>query len=121
MTRTPVYATTDNDGERIEENARIEKFATRDAAEAYIATSYFPGLDDGESLTFAPGNFADCWLKLFDRPEFEEGPFTDPDDLLILEPGQHPGGKAWWVTPRPEILVGIVISDQSDWTPDFSD
>ena len=116
MTQTAkyFYATGDSANGIIAQNAKIEQFDSRAAAEAYLATLYVPGLADGEGLAFETGDFEGCWVVRHDRKEVEaldyaEGPF-ERDDLTIWPPGQHLGGKAWWVTPSPEVLIAMVTN-----------
>ena len=116
---THFYSTGDSANGIIAQNAKIEQFDSREAACAYLATCHADGLDEGEGLTFETGAFADCWVKRHDReeveaPDYAEGPF-EKDDLSILAPGQHPGGKAWCVTPFPEVLIAKVTNDRWDY------
>lgn len=49
----------------------------------------------------------DCWAKFYHAPtqgDLENlivlrasGTRLTADDLSVLSPGQHPGGRAWWV------------------------
>lgn len=104
---TKFYATLDFD-ETIAENAHVEAFDTRAAAEAYLrapfsADEWTVGIDDGR--------FSDCWIKLYSAPDFTLVRDFEPfgaDDLIVRAPGQHPGGRQWWIEPRAEILVAIL-------------
>lgn len=100
------YATIDNDGHRIAEGAKINAFETLDAARAYI----LDGLENPEDYEVTVGAFGDCWFKMFHEPTaemFPDMPF-DFDNLSVRGPGGHPGGKAWWIEPRDEVLVATL-------------
>lgn len=104
-----ILATTDNDGEHINEGADIVAFDTREQAEAWLRRSYEDGLEEGETIRFEAGRFADCWIKFPHAPddgqEIGGVPF---EQLNVQAPGTHPGGRFWWITPRAEVLVAIV-------------
>jgi hypothetical protein len=56
---------------------------------------------------FCDGDFGDCWIKVHTAPgDFERyfWPFTQ-EQLIIAAPGQHPGGRTWWIMPSPAVLV----------------
>lgn len=104
------YATSDhNDDGLIAEGAYIVAFATRDEAEAYLRGGLDPEHWDLSEATIEFGRFGDCWRKFNCEPTdknlwYDAVPFS-VDELIILPPGQHPGGNAWWVTPRVDVLV----------------
>lgn len=56
------------------------------------------------------GEFADCWVKLYQRPELDDEGRTVIDGILceVQNPGTHPGGNAWWCTPVAPIYVPIL-------------
>ncbi len=102
------YATHDHNGERIEENAVILPFPTREAAEGYLREPY--DLDYGETLEFEPGDYSDCWIKSHGKPTVGD-PVLEPftyNDVIIQRPGTHPGGGVYWLTPSREVLVAVV-------------
>ena len=107
------YATLDHDGERIKEGASIAKFNTLEAARDYLLSVYGDEWDRSTAKIEA-GSFGDCWFKKYQgAPKVGEAcfaPFSYPQ-LYIQRPGQHPGGKAYWVTPRPDVLVVSAISE----------
>lgn len=101
------YATDDHNDGLIHKNATIFAFATREEAEAYLKAGFDPEHWDFSGATIESGRFGDCWIKVHSAPDDDEhyfSPFTS-DDLIILPPGQHPGGKAWWISPRADVLV----------------
>ena len=109
-----IYATLDADQHYIRDNATIRAFDTEVAAREYLAAAYRDGLDDGETLTFEPGHFGDCWFKahIATAPTIDElaswgKPFA-ADDLIVQAPGEHPGGRAYWITPSEDVLVAVV-------------
>lgn len=109
------YATHDYDDGRISENAMIVAFDTREAAEAYLLAPYQKNCGwDIESAEIGAGRFGDCWIRVHSEPTVHNGklralscdcaPFA-ADDLCIRSPGQHPGGRAWWIDPVHDVLV----------------
>lgn len=106
------YATHDFDGERIFQNAQIVAFPTRADAEAFLRAP-FGSEWDMTSATIAPGRFGDCWIKTLSAPSDRFLPFAD-DGLIIQEPGSHPGGAAYWITPSPDVLVITGFVERAD-------
>ena len=110
---TVFYATQDTDGDgSISQDAYIAKFATRDEAEAYLRSPFDMAdlTDEGLALTIAAGRFSDCWIKSQAIPRVGEAwiaPFSR-SQLYVQRPGQHPGGRAYWTTPRADVLVALV-------------
>jgi len=110
-----IYATTDNDCARISDNAAICAFKTEAEARAYLLSGYDAADWDHAAAVIEPGHFGDAWYKFYSwRPGDEErfAPFT-AEQLYIQRPGQHPGGRAWWITPRPEVLVISAIAERA--------
>lgn len=110
-----IFATTDNDGVRVADNATIRAFDTEADARAWLLSAYDPAEWDHGSAAIKPGAWGDAWFKLYqwrdgDEERFE--PFT-AEQLYIQRPGQHPGGRAWWITPRPEVLVISAIAERA--------
>lgn len=102
------YATMDSDGFLIRENAHVAAFETRKDAVDYLVAGC--GLDDP---TIETGQFSDCWIKSHSSraPTADDltawgSPFA-ADDLNVQSPGEHPGGRAYWITPTPVILVAL--------------
>jgi len=110
------YATLDTEADRISQNAYIAAFATRDEAVAYLLSRYDATEWDHASAEIGVGRYGDCWIKVHSVPGDAE-PYFAPfaaDDLYIARPGQHPGGRAWWIEPRPEVLVLEKINERSE-------
>lgn len=103
---TVFYATRDSEDGSIHQDAHIEKFASRAEAEAYLRN----GFDHSEwAVDVEDGRYGDCWVKFQNAPRVGDAslsPFTY-NQLSILAPGQHPGGKQYWITPRVEVLVAV--------------
>jgi hypothetical protein len=102
------YATRDADGRDIQRDADISVFATKAEAEAFLREPYTAGngWDEG-SVVIEVGQFGDCWIKSMEAPKVGQSwiaPFSYMQ-LLIQRPGEHPGGKMYWTTPRPDVLV----------------
>lgn len=113
---TTTFATLDTDGYyTIDQDATIRVFDSRADAEAYLRealSDLIEDLGDRVTLTVEPGQYSDCWIKAHREPTADYiadwcAPFT-ADDLIILRPGQHPGGRRWWIEPRPEVLVARI-------------
>lgn len=98
-----IYATADSEFNRIAEAAHIVAFAT--AAEA---GDYLRECNPDIEIAIEEGDFGDCWIKLPSLPDLDDlvSPYLR-SDLIVLAPGQHPGGDCYWITPRPPILVAI--------------
>lgn len=50
------------------------------------------------------GDFTDCWVKTAREPELDDGMF-DGIPVDVRGPGQHPGGREWWITPSVNVFV----------------
>lgn len=110
-----IYATTDSEDGRISSSADILAFETEAAAREYLLSAYPTDEWDHATAVIEPGRFGDCWIKVHSAPGDDEpyfAPFTR-DDLIILAPGQHPGGKAWWIEPRERVLIVASISERA--------
>lgn len=115
MTQPKIYATRDADEGRIEANATIIAFATEQEARAWLLEPYTRANGwDPETAQIEAGRYSDCWIKTYSEPR-EDGdemvigtgtcePFR-PDQLYVAAPGQHPGGRAWWIEPNVDVLV----------------
>jgi hypothetical protein len=100
------YATLDSEDGSIQEDAHIVKFDTRAEAEAYLRDGYDPA---EWAVDIKDGGYSDCWMKFQNAPRVGDAalaPFSYTQ-LSILRPGQHPGGKQYWITPRSEVLVAM--------------
>lgn len=108
-----IYATYANDGNRIYNAAGIKAFETEEAARAWLLSSFDPAEYNHATAVIRPGEFSDAWFKFYTWDAGDENcfaPFT-AEQLYIQAPGEHPGGKAWWVTPRPPVLVVAMITE----------
>lgn len=67
-----------------------------------------------------PGNFGDCWIKVRQIPVTDShgklksglcdfNPFN-ASQLSVRGPGQHHGGKQWWVEPLLDVLVVVPVT-----------
>lgn len=112
-TEARYFATLDSDDGRIVENANIVVFATREEAVTYLKSAYDPADWNHDTMIIEPGRFGDCWIKSYSAPKDDERwfePFTR-DELSILRPGQHPGGRAWWIEPTQDVLVVAYLEE----------
>jgi len=101
------YATHDSEEGRIFQNAYIAAFTTREEAVAYLMAAFDAADWNHDSAVIDAGRYGDCWIKVHRAPGEAESyfaPFT-ADQLSILAPGQHPGGRAWWIEPAADVLV----------------
>jgi hypothetical protein len=108
------YATNEADGLRIAAGAYIRSFDTREQAEAYLRGIYRDDEWDLSNAEIAPGCFGDCWQKAHKKPGMVEpwfAPFTYRQ-LIISPPSRHPGGKAYWITPSPDVLVLVGVKER---------
>ena len=109
------YATNDQNSDgRINRDAAIEKFATEAEARAYLLRGFDPREWDRETAVIAPGNFSDAWMKWTVAPRADSAghePFSF-SQLDVRAPGQHPGGRFWWITPRPDVLTVVEIRER---------
>jgi len=104
-----VYYTLDADGDRIAERASILKADTMQEALDACRASYRGS--DFDVMELEVGWFKDCWIKVLDRStlDYRLAEWTEEaGDLYVENPGQNPGGKAWWITPTAEILVPVL-------------
>lgn len=112
-----VYATIDYDGDVIERDAHISVFDSREDAVAFLSQSYTRESGwDPESIVIGPADFADCWIKSPEPPRVGTrwlAPFSYTQ-ISIKRPGEHPGGKVYWITPKPDILVVKSIRELED-------
>ena len=107
------YATHDFD-DTINCGANFMKVASRDEALAWFRKGYKNSglivVDVTDDIDF----FADYWVKLHHRPtadeleDYAEDIGCSADDLIVQNPGSHPGGNAWWITPRINILTPVL-------------
>ena len=107
------FATLDSDHGVISSDANIVRFDSRAQAAAYLLDAY-PASDwDHSSAEIEAGDYNDCWRKVHEYPEAAwVAPFRRCD-VSVQHPGQHPGGKAYWITPRPEVLVVSRIAERA--------
>lgn len=110
------YATQDSEGDCIEKNATIKSFDTEQAALEYLKTAYPAEYWDLSDVKAVPGYFDDCWTKLYHRPTEDEldewmGPFNH-QSVMVRSPGQHPGGRQWWVSPAADVLVLMGVKER---------
>jgi hypothetical protein len=79
-----IFFTIQNDGEYISEDARIYK-STPAIAKMVMLNPYGLRVYDASTACFAPGRFADCWVKEHGMDWLEQNfiydSVTDPDNL----------------------------------------
>jgi hypothetical protein len=105
------YATQDAADGKIFRDATIRKFATEAEARAYLLQGYDPKEWDLSTAEIGPGDYRDCWMEWMKAPRVGNpgagdgyAPFTF-NQLFIQHPGQHPGGRFWWITPAVDVLI----------------
>ena len=112
------YATTNCDDGRIFENAGIDAFETMDEVRAYLLRGYDAVDWKLDTAEIGPARFGDCWVKVHSAPRAKDGGFVAglfdgapfrPDQLRVSGPGEHPGGRAWWIEPTEEVLAVLSI------------
>lgn len=73
------------------------------------------------------GSFVDCWLKLQKKPEpegiafgncinlYQDG-YASVDDVkcYVSPPGEHPGGREWWLTPVEPIYCPVYAENDCE-------
>lgn len=117
------YATRDNDGHVIRENAYIRFFETDKEAQEWLAEAIdlesFREDDSASFIVYEHGGFSDCWIRLH-RDPFTDGllgyvvteisrPLTyEGVPVSLNPPGDHPGGREWWITPKVDVLIALV-------------
>lgn len=102
-----VYATIENENGYISEDAAIFPFGTEADARAYLLRGFDESDWDLSSAVIESGRFSDCWVKCLNKPRLDDPAFEPfgPQDLYVASPGEHPGGRMWWITPRVDVLV----------------
>ena len=109
-----VYATRDADDDRIKKNATIRAFASEQEALDYLLKGYDAADWKLESAALGTGTFGDYWMVVHSEPHVDDdkliagacdcSPFA-ADQLYVLGPGEHPGGRAWWIEPAEAVLT----------------
>ena len=102
-----IYATQDGDDDFIARDADIRKFATEAEAAEWLLRPYRGAGWKMETASIEPGRFGDCWITTTNRPKIGDAmlaPFSYTQ-LHIQRPGEHPGGRQYWITPRVDVLV----------------
>lgn len=103
------YATHDHNGYGdISENAHIAAFETETQARVYLISAI--ELEAEDRVVIRDGQYGDCWIKSLRDPADDDG-FLAPltlEQVSIQRPGQHPGGKCFWTTPRVDVLVAVI-------------
>lgn len=106
------YATHYSDDGKIAEGADISAFNTEEEARAWLLKAFEKsGWEEaGFQIMIEVGSYGDCWIKASRAPEDDDrwiAPFSAAD-LYVAAPGHHPGGKRYWITPRPDVLVATL-------------
>ena len=104
------YATTDAEDGRILQDAHVAAFDTLDDAREYLLRAFDPAEWDMSAITLEPGRYGDCWIKTINEPraDISDDRWLSPfslADVSVQRPGQHPGGKFYWITPDLEVLT----------------
>ena len=112
---TKFYATLDNDGTYICQDANIVVFDRLADAEKYLhdANPTDEWREEGYVVEITEGSFGDCWVKTRKVPRVGDNilsPFNY-NSVIVQAPGTHPGGSGYWLTPRDDILVADLVAD----------
>lgn len=102
-----VYATHDSEDGYINQNASIFAFDTEAAAREYLLGAFDADDWRQETAVIKAGRYGDAWIKVHSAPADDAhyfAPFSR-GQLRIARPGQHPGGRAWWIEPSAPVLV----------------
>lgn len=117
---TAFLYTLDSDLHNIETNAGILLADDMDTLTKDI-NSQSEGV---EIVKWVEGSFPDCWVKQPYPPEIEDDAngWTKVDGILchVQEPGTHPGGKVWRLTPVATVMVPIWECTGNDEEEDIS-
>lgn len=110
------YATHDCDGGRISQNSDIRAFETAEQARSYLLSPFSAADWDLDTAEIGPGYFGDCWIVVHSAPCENERYFKPfaRNQLNITGPGQHPGGRAWWIEPAEPVLVIDYILEREE-------
>ena len=110
----PVYATLDADTDgSIHLNADIYRFGSVIEARAWLLAPYDPAEWNLAAAKIGPGRFGDCWIRTIDPVRVGASllnPFTYTQ-VRVARPGQHPGGRDYWVTPAVDVLTVTYIEE----------
>ena len=111
---TKFYATRDFDDGSIKQDATIAAFDTTSEATSYLLAGFSPTDWNHSTAIIEAGEFGDCWIKIYGPlKNVDTAPFCTRD-LFIQSPGQHPGGKATWITPLLPVLVVSRIDETEE-------
>ena len=109
-----IYATRDFDDGCAQSKAHIEMFRNEADARAWLLRDYDARDWAVETAVIAPvESWGDCWIKLYAEPRYGSvppWPFTWHNQVSIKKPGEHPGGREYWVTPSASVTV-LAIHD----------
>lgn len=104
---TGYYYTAWSDGTRIDREARIHWAGSKPEMLARLQER----CGDLKVIGVEPGDFGDCYSKHVGIPDLERLaeaiPLATPDDFTVRAPGQHPGGKLYWVDFYPTVYVPV--------------
>lgn len=103
-----VYFTTDADGHKIAERADIRRADSQEAALEALR-GYYSG-SDFAVVSLEAGSFGDAWLRFSEAPGASDMARLEREAgaLSIQEPGQHPGGRQWWIEPASTVFVPVL-------------
>lgn len=113
----PYYATLDShDGGYIQENAHIVRFDSMAEVRDYLLQGYSPQDWNLDTAVVGLGRFGDCWVRSLKAPRVGDrwlAPFGRAH-VHVAGPGQHPGGRQYWITPKAKIWVLSYIEETEE-------
>lgn len=105
------HFTLDADGTHIKSGADIHAVDTYDDALTAVQDHYASSGFEVAGLT--PGHFGDCWVRANDLTalhNLKEQLTEEVGELVIMNPGSHPGGNCYWILPRATINVPVLTA-----------
>lgn len=54
-------------------------------------------------------DFGDCWVKIWEKPDLDTNGCAEIDGIKckVQNPGTHPGGNCYWLTPSDDVYIPI--------------
>lgn len=96
---------------RAQRDAEIVKFKTYEEMEEYASS-----LSDDVACHIIETQWGEAWIKPAEKPKVADEmvrPFSF-NQMSILNPGSHPGGHCYWVTPKTNIYTVSWPDDDFD-------
>lgn len=95
---------------------KIEAVTLEEAVKIFAKGKYsFAAIREAE--------YSDTWLKMFNEPEVGDralSPFS-LKEVIVSNPGQHPGGNFYWVEPSFADCVAVVFANEEDYGDEWDE